>query len=115
MHVVPFTERLNGGHRYAHLGPKPGQDQLPAAGSVHEVHNPFVLPCVDVCPINRLLIRKYVLKTLYDSSAASFDHRSQNNRNFEGFSELSESNHVVDDHRRLVTVKVCELKRLVID
>src|SRR5258705_200817 len=70
---------------------------------------------VDVHPINRLLIRKYVLKTLYDSSSASFEHRGQNNRNFEGLGELGESNHVVDDHRRLVTVKVRELKRLVID
>src|SRR6267143_1980080 len=75
MHVVPFTECTNSGHRHAHLGPKPGQDQLPAAGSFHEVHNPFVLPCVDVRPIDRLLIWKYFLKTLYDSSAASFDHR----------------------------------------
>ena len=115
MHVVPFTECVNSGHRHAHLGPKPGQDQLPAAGSFHEVHNPFVLPCVDVRPIDRLLIWKYVLKALYQFSAASFEHRGQNYRNLEGFGELGEPNHVVDDHRRLVTVKVCELKRLVID
>jgi hypothetical protein len=44
-----------------------------------------------------------------------FEHRGQNDRNLEGFGELGESDHVVDDHRRLVTVKVCELKRLVID
>src|SRR5258707_1234582 len=42
-------------------------------------------------------------------------HRRQNGPNFEGFSELGESNRVVDYHRRLVTLKVCELKRLVID
>src|SRR5260370_39156066 len=109
MHVVPFAECLNSGHRYAHLGPKPGQDQLPAAGSFHEVHKPLVLPCVDVRPIDRLLIWKYVLKTLDELSAASFEHRSQNDRNLEGLCELDESDHVVHDHRPLDTVKVHEL------
>jgi hypothetical protein len=106
---------VNGRHRQAHLGPKRGQDQLPAAGCFHEVNNPLVLPRVDVGPIDGLLIRKYVLKTLYDLSSASFEHRRQNDRNLEGLGKLGESDHVVHDHRRLVTVKVCELERLVID
>src|SRR6185295_20305437 len=76
---------------------------------------PFVLPCVDVSPINGLLIREYVLKALDELSAASFEHRGQDDWDFEGFGELGESNHVVHDHGRLVTVKVRELKRLVID
>src|SRR5262249_28907423 len=88
---------------------------LPAAGCLHEVHNLLVLPRVDVGPIDGLLIRKYVLTTLYGFSSASFEHGGQNDRNLEGFGELGEANHVIDDHRRLVTVKVCELKGLVID
>jgi len=84
MHVVAFAEGVNSRHRQAHLGPKRGQDQLPAAGCFHEVYNPFVLPRVDVRPINRLLIWEYVLKALYELSAASFEHRGQNDRNFEG-------------------------------
>src|SRR5258708_2801794 len=94
---------------------KCGDDQVGAAGSLTDIHDPLVLPCVDVGPLNRLLIREYVLKTLYDFSAASFEHRAQNNRNFEGLGELTESNHVVHDHRRFVTVKVRELQRLMID
>src|SRR5258708_9400698 len=70
---------------------------------------------VDVGPINRLLIREYVLKALYDFSSTSFEHRGQNDRNVESLGELGESNHVVHDQRRLVTVKVRELKRLMID
>ncbi len=106
---------MNRWHRQAHLGPKRGQDQLFATGPFHEVHNPFVLPGVDVCPIDRCLIGKYILKTLYDFSTSIFEHRGQNNRNIEGFGELCESDHVIHDHGRLVTMKVCELKRLVIN
>src|SRR5258707_2641628 len=115
IYVVAFVESMNRWHRQAHLGPKRGQDQLFATGPFHEVHNPFVLPGVDVCPIDRCLIGKYILKTLYDFSTSIFEHRGQNNRNIEGFGELCESDHVIHDHGRLVTMKVCELKGLVIN
>jgi len=55
------------------------------------------------------------LKTLDELSAASFEHRGQNDRNFEALANLASPITLFTIIDRLVTVKVRELKRLVID
>ena len=78
----------------------------------------YSTPVIAPVPVGTSMLvmsRQILCPGLDEFSAASFEHWGQNNRNFEGFGHLGETNHVVHDHRRLVTVKVCELKRLVID
>ena len=69
----------------------------------------FALPSVDKAAIDRPLIWKDVLNVLDQQPAAFFQNRSQNGRHPEHFGGLGETDDIVHDQCRLMTVQVGEL------
>src|SRR5882672_3579646 len=66
VHIVAIAHRVDSGHGKTHLRPEGGDDELPAAGLLHRLDDPAVLPGVDEGAVNRLLIRKDRLELLED-------------------------------------------------
>jgi len=115
VHVVAFTHRVNGGLRKTHLRPECSNDKLLAAGVLHGLDDAAILPGVDEAAVDRFLIGKDCLDLPENLTAAFRGDCGENRRDSECPGRLGETRDVVDHHRRLVTVNVCQLRRLVID
>jgi hypothetical protein len=73
------------------------------------------LPCIDECSIDNFIVGKDILNSLDNLAAPRRNDGGQDYRHTEGFRRLRQADDVVDDHRRLVTVEIRKLKRLMID
>jgi len=113
--VVPLTQRLDGGHGDADLRPQPGNDQLLAPRSLHDVDDATVFPGVDERAVDRLLVREDVLEALDEVAATFFYHRGQHRGDVERLRGLGQADDVVDDHGWFVAVEIGELEGLVVD
>jgi len=86
-----------------------------STGLLYGLHHPVVLPGVDKRSVDGFIIRKHILQALNDVPAALFGYCRKDYRNSEDLGNLRESDDIVDDDRRVVTVQVGELESLMID
>src|SRR5690606_16353890 len=79
------------------------------------IHRLLVLPRVDEGAVDYFLTGKYIGDLREDVAAASRDYTREDGGNAEGLGGLGQAGRVIDDCLRIVTVQVCELKRLMVD
>jgi len=102
-------------HCKTHLRPQRGEDQLLALRGLDRGHDLLILPCIDERSIDNFIVGKDILNSLDNLAAPRRDDGCQDHRHAEGFRRLRQADDVVGDHRRLVTVEIRKLKRLMIN
>jgi hypothetical protein len=89
--------------------------QLLSTGFLYRFHEPRVLPGVDKRTVDRLPVGKDILDSVDDVPATLFQNRRENCRDVKYFRCLRQPRDVVHDELSLVTMKIGELERLMIN
>src|SRR4051812_46234792 len=113
--LVSFANGLNDWKRETDLRPERRHDDLLPARLAYPRDDALVLPCIDKCPVNRLLLRENVLQLLDEEAALPLDHRGQERWHTERLRGLGAPHDIVDDRLGVMAAEAGKLKRLVVD
>src|SRR5882762_4268181 len=115
IYIVSFIKRMDNRECKAHLGPQSRKHDLLAAGVLHPPNAALVLPRIDEGPVNRRLLREYVLNLLENVAAAILDDRRKERWDLECLRCLRESDRIVDHQSNINVLYRRRLKGLMID